>query len=240
MAPPLRAALVATLVLSAPSAAAQDPPPTPPPARATPPPAPTPPPPTVVTPVAAPHTPARPPRRALPRAKRPPEASPLPGTPIASAPGFSRKEDGTSRIWIEVSRKVDVLENKAAGRVVYRLRGAAVLQKTSQLPLLTGFFATPVERVQLVQEGPDCDLIVELREPADLTQRIVETPRGMVLEVDVPMPVAYEPAARDDGGEGAPERPRARRQRQRQTQTLGAAPPPEPPVDEPVAPVQGD
>jgi hypothetical protein len=137
------------------------------------------------------------PRRVLPRAKRTVEVAPPPGTPIASSPSFSRFEDGTSRIWLEVSRKVDVAENKAQGRLVYRIRGAAVVQRTNQLPLLMGFFSTPVERAQLVSDGSNVDLIIDLREQTEATYRVVETPRGMVLQVDFPRS-AGAPAGNDD------------------------------------------
>ena len=122
--------------------------------------------------------------------------APPAGTPIASAPEFSRFEDGTSRIWVEVSRKVDVTESKPQGRLVYRLRGTAVVQRTNQLPLLTGFFSTPVERAQLVANGPDVDLVIDLREPSASAYHVIETPRGMVLRVDFPK--ASVPAAADD------------------------------------------
>jgi hypothetical protein len=172
-----------------------------------------------------------------PRGKRVADAPlPPPGTPIASSPGFSRLEDGTSRIWIEVSRKVDVVETKGPSHVVYRLRGAAVVQRTNQLPLLTGFFSTPVERVQLVPQGPDLDLIVDLREASELAYRVVETPRGMVLQIDFPrsQTAVREETIRDDNT-SEPARPRATRQRR--TQKLGGTAAPAP-VDEPQAPVE--
>jgi hypothetical protein len=114
------------------------------------------------------------------------------GVPFASSPTFERLDDGSTRIWVEVSSKVDVAENKAQGRLVYRLRGTIAPPGTSQLPLLTGYFPTPVDRARIVQEGSDCDLIIELRRPSESAQRVIETPRGMVLQVDFPK-VAGDP-----------------------------------------------
>jgi hypothetical protein len=202
-----RAAVVATGILLASPASAENPEPgsapdKPPPAAPAPPQAP-PPPPKGKKAAPAPR-PAQ--KRAPPRGRRGKnEASPE-GVPVASFPGFTRLEDGKSRIWLEVSAKVDVAENKAQGRVVYRMRGTAVVQRTNQLPLLTGFFATPVDRVQLVQQGPDLDLVIDLRENVEFTHRVIETPRGIVLWVDFPRSSQPE---RETPAE--PQRPRIKR-----------------------------
>lgn len=197
--------------------------PAPPPA-----PAPAPPPPASTPPPASPPPPPAPPSRQLrrapaakvkpsktgpqaPRGKRPHEEPPPPpaGTPIATSPGFSRLEDGKTRIWVEVSRNVDVAEIRSPGRVVYRLRGAAVLQRSDQLPLQTGYFATPVDRVQIVPDGGDVDLVIALREDLVPSYRVIETPRGIVLQVDFPRSVNFArieaPAAPE------PSRPPAKR-----------------------------
>jgi hypothetical protein len=161
------------------------------------------------------------PKRAafVPKAKRVREIYvPLPGTPIASFPGFTRLDDGKTRIFVEVSKKVDIAEARTPGRVTYRLRGTTVLQRTNQMALVTGYFTTPVERVQLVPVGPDLDVVIELREVTEPTHSVVETPRGMVLWVDFPRSAAFGRA--DTPPEAA--RPRARRSRQK----LGSGPPP--------------
>jgi hypothetical protein len=171
----------------------------------------------------------------MPRAKRGHEVVAVaPGTPIASFPGFTRLEDGNSRIFIEVSSKVDVAEKRDPNRIVYRLRGASIMQRTNELPLLTGFFSTPVDRVQLVQDGADVNVVVELREPAEITSRVIETPRGMVLWIDLPRSVNY---ARDMEGDVQLDRPGATRGTA--TKRLGGQPGPRN-DDAPPPPVQGD
>ena len=144
-----------------------------------------------------------------------------PGTPIAGAPIFSRLPDGTSRISVEVSHRVDVVESRLPAHASYRLRGAMVLTPTNELALPTEWFATPVTRVQLVPEGPDLVLRVDLREDLAPVYRVVDTPRGIVLEVDLPRGAAPDP------GQPAPEEPPVRRHRARTTQTLGRSGPPE-------------
>jgi hypothetical protein len=158
--------------------------------------APAPPPPTAdpapAPPVATPAPPPAPPPVAA-KAGRAPHAGkhaapalPPPGTPLASAPGFVRLEDGKSRIWVEVSSKVDVVESRTEGRVSYRLRGAAFVDPNDQLVLPTEFFTTPVKEVHLVPEGSDLDLILDMREDLAPTYRVIETPRGIVLQIDLP------------------------------------------------------
>jgi hypothetical protein len=105
--------------------------------------------------------------------------------PAATYPGFRIMPDGTSRVFVQVSKKVGVSESKAAGRVVYRMRGVQTI-KTNQFPLVTAFFPTPVGKVQLVPQGADLDMVIELRRPSDAQHRVLETERGMVLQVDFP------------------------------------------------------
>src|SRR5206468_12121349 len=85
-----------------------------------------------------------------------------PGAAVATFPGFKMLPDGSSRVFVEVSRKIDVTEHKAEGRITYRLKGAAVPIRTNRLPIDTSFFPTPVGRIQLVEEGDDADLVIEL------------------------------------------------------------------------------
>ena len=94
---------------------------------------------------------------------------------------------------------------------MYRLRGAFAPGAVSLLPLITGYFSTPVERAHIVQQGPDVDLIIELRRPSESAQRVIETPRGMVLQVDFPRVPGDETPA--------PDRERARRGME--TKTIG-------------------
>src|SRR4051794_4720048 len=114
--------------------------------------------------------PARAPRRFVPapRGKRHRMGHASSGAPVATSPGFYRLDGGSTRVVVEVNRKVDISENRAQGRIVYRIRGTEVLQHNSGLPLLTGFISTPVDRVQLVQQGPDLDLVIDLRQASEV------------------------------------------------------------------------
>ncbi|MDC3961680.1 hypothetical protein [Polyangium jinanense] len=130
---------------------------------------------------AAPRAPVKKARKAKKAKKRDPKA------PVASSPSFQILASGVSRVWIEVSEKVDVTEHKAEGRIAYRLKGVVVPTRTNRLPLETMFFQTPVGRVLLVElDDGDVDLVVELKQPSTPSYKLVETEGGVTLQVDFP------------------------------------------------------
>lgn len=133
------------------------------------------------------------PTKASPRARRRTKPTAMviaDGTPIATYPSFRLLDDGSSRVTVEISHKVAVTEHKAKGRVVYSLAGAAVPASNTRLGLPTGFFRTPVERVEVVGQAGAADLVIELREAVEPTYRVLDTPRGsVVLQVDFPRTV---------------------------------------------------
>src|SRR5262249_17015366 len=77
-------------------------------------------------------------------------------------------------------------EHKAKGRVVYQLKGAAVPVRNSLRPLPTGFFPTPVGQIELAKQDGGAALIIELQQAAEPSYRVIETPRGITLQVDFP------------------------------------------------------
>lgn len=93
-------------------------------------------------------------------------------------------DDGGSRVFVEVNQKVEVTERKDQGRVVYALRGAHIAAANGGRPLLTSFFATPVAEVALAEQGGGTDVVITLRAPVTPAHRLVDTPRGVVLQVD--------------------------------------------------------
>ena len=117
-----------------------------------------------------------------------------PGTPIATYPGFRMLSGGESLVWLSVSRAVPVRAERSAGRVVYSLEGARVEVRNNTNALVTTHFPSPVSRVQLVPTATGMQLVVELREPVELTHTVSSGPRGtMILRVEAP-PSAVTPA----------------------------------------------
>lgn len=135
---------------------------------------------------AAPAAPRAP--RAAARARRKKGRNKNPNAAIATFPGFRmRQGGGGSEVYVELSRKVEITEHKAQGRLTYRMKAVEAPTRTNRLPLLTGFFRTPVSRVQLVEvDAEDMDLVIELRAPTEATHKVVETEGGQVLVVTFP------------------------------------------------------
>jgi hypothetical protein len=106
--------------------------------------------------------------------------------PIATYPAFRMLDGGASRVSVVLSKKVGITEQKAKGKVSYRIQGMQVPTRTNRLALITTFFSTPVSRVELVEQGGDVDLVIDLRAEAAAQYRIVETDRGAELQVDFP------------------------------------------------------
>ena len=123
--------------------------------------------------------------RRKPKADKPAPLSPILGA-VVTSPSFRMLDEGKSRVFLEVSQKVGVTEQKARGRVVYKLKGTLVPAKNSLRPLPTGFFPTPVGQIELAKQDDGAALIIELREPAEPSHRVIETPRGITLQVDFP------------------------------------------------------
>jgi hypothetical protein len=138
------------------------------------------------------------------------EQKPRPGAPVATFPGFRLLPSGGSRIYVELTKNVNVDLRKTNGAIVYTLHGAQVLSRNNKNALITTHFATPVARARLVPAGLDLDLIIDLRKAVDATHHVVAADNGTVrLEIDFPpgdyplAPGLYEPPP---GGPLRPER----------------------------------
>jgi hypothetical protein len=96
-------------------------------------------------------------------------------------------------VFVTLSKKVAVTETKAEGKLTYKIQGVQVPTRTNRLPLLTGFFATPVSRAELAPHDADVDLVIEVKDATGVQYRVVESDRGAELQVDFPK-VATDPA----------------------------------------------
>ena len=147
-----------------------------------------------------------------------------PNEAVATFTGFEMLADGGSRLFVQLSKQVDVGQEQEKGRdgaaasspkkgkkaraaakpdVVARLKfvlkGTEVLNPMNEGALVTVHFNTPVVRARLVPAGHNLDLVVELR--ADVTPQMKIVPakdNGAMLQIDFP-PGAYLAA----GAEGA-------------------------------------
>jgi hypothetical protein len=146
--------------------------------------------------------------RPAPKAKRPKGARAPGGEATLASPIFSMQPAGSSRVAVEVNRKVPISEHKAEGRLTFRFKGVELPDRTGMMALPTGFFATPVGRIQLVdQGGGEADLIIELREPCEPVHRLLDTPRGIVLQIDFPPPATPDARAPRNAAAAGPPPP---------------------------------
>jgi hypothetical protein len=122
------------------------------------------------------------------------DAKPRPGAPVATFPGFRLLPSGGSRIYVELTKSLNVDLRKANGTLVYTLRGAQVLSRNNKNALITTHFPTPVARARLLPAGLDVELVIDLRKGVEATHQIVAGENGSArLEIDFP-PGDYPPA----------------------------------------------
>jgi hypothetical protein len=104
--------------------------------------------------------------------------------------GFVPFEDGRAKVYVELTRAVPVEVSRAGRTVTYTLKGARVVIRNNRNPLLTAHFASIVESARLVSDKKATRLVVQLREEAAPSHRMVSRGRGAALEVDFPAPKA--------------------------------------------------
>jgi hypothetical protein len=153
-----------------------------------------PPPPSTAPPQTAP--PAAPPPAPV-EAATPAElpARPIPATrprtyafPVATLPGFEMLPDGGSRLFVEITRKVNVEEKRAARVLTFVLKGTRVVYRNNENALVTVHFNTPVSRARLLPSGRDLLFSVDLRADATPAWKMVtdEDDGSATLQVDFP------------------------------------------------------
>src|ERR1700733_12446501 len=142
-------------------------------------------------------------------AQTPTGAAPLPRARVARAPsggpagavmpGFETLADGSSRLFVQLSRPVAYDTKAARGSITYVLKGARVLRRNNTNPLVTIHFNTPVTTARLVPHGHDLWFVVELRASVQPTVSMnagkdgsavmqIEMPKGSYLPLVASLP----------------------------------------------------
>jgi hypothetical protein len=148
--------------------------------------------------------------------------------PVATLPGFEMLPDGGSRVFVEITRKVDVEERRTARVLTYVLKGARVVYRNNENALVTVHFNTPVTKARLLPSGRDLVFSVDLRADTSATWKMVTDSDGSAtLQVDFPKG-SFLPAG--DAEMPAMERPMAA--------VPAGAPPPMNPSGPPPAPAR--
>jgi hypothetical protein len=131
------------------------------------------------------------------------------GVASAVMPGFETLADGSSRLFVELSKPVAYDTKAARGSVTYVLKGVRVLRRNNTNALVTVHFNTPVTSARLVPHGKDLWFVVDLR--ADV-QPAVSMDAGKdgtaVMHIELPKG-AYLPAPSSSSAASPPDSPTA-------------------------------
>jgi hypothetical protein len=105
--------------------------------------------------------------------------------PVATLPGFEMLPDGGSRLFVEISKTVNVEERRSERVLTYILKGTRVVYRNNENSLVTVHFNTPVTRARLLPSGRDLLFSVDLRADASPAWKMVaETDGSATLQVD--------------------------------------------------------
>jgi hypothetical protein len=148
--------------------------------------------------------------------------------------GFETLADGSTRLFVNLSKPVAYGTKTVPGAITYVLKGARVERRNDQNPLVTVHFNTPVASARLVPHGRDLWFVVDLRARAQATVTMDPTKDGAAtLRVTFPkgdyLPpepnVPPSPASSDDSSAAT-----GRGQHPSEA-TVTSGPPPDPSVN---------
>ncbi len=136
-------------------------------------------------------------------------------TQAASAePGFETLADGSSRLFVALTKPVTYETKTARGSVTYVLKGARVRRRNNTNALVTVHFNTPVTTARLVPHGHDLWFVVELRAPVQPTVTMDTGKDGAaVMHIELPkgqyLPEAAAAPAPSSTAESPPDAPKS-------------------------------
>jgi len=100
--------------------------------------------------------------------------------------GFHSFDDGSSLVFVELTRPVTVEERKLKGAVVYTLENTKVPVRNNRNPLMTVDFSSIVRRALIAQRKKSVEITIFLKADAELEHRIVQRGGAAVLEIRLP------------------------------------------------------
>lgn len=121
-------------------------------------------------------------------------------------PGFETMPDGSTRLFVELSKPAAFDTKLARGSVTYVLKEARVERRNNQNPLVTVHFNTPVTSARLVPHGHDLWFVVDLRANVAGSAVMESTTQGGTLRVTFPKG-DYLPASEKNAPPAPPAEP---------------------------------
>jgi hypothetical protein len=116
--------------------------------------------------------------RPRPRASR---GDPADASAVMS--GFETMDDGSTRLFVELSKPTSYDTKAGPSNVTYVLKGAHVDRRNNENPLVTTHFNTPVTSARLVSHGRDLWFVVDLRAHVQPTTAMSTTKEGATLRI---------------------------------------------------------
>lgn len=101
-----------------------------------------------------------------------------PASPDAIMPGFETLADGSTRLFVELTKPVTYEIKARKGSVILVLEGAHVDRRNNCNPLVTVHFNTPVTTARLVPHHKDLWFVVDLRADVQPTVTMDTTKEG--------------------------------------------------------------
>lgn len=108
--------------------------------------------------------------------------------PIVTFTGLHVYEDGSSTLFVDLTRTTRVEATVDGKEVSFLLSGAKVRDRNNKNPLIAEYFKTNVLRAKLVDEPAGVRLVVQLREDVPTEHGMSGSGSGARLRVDIPPP----------------------------------------------------
>lgn len=148
-------------------------------------------------------------KRSHSRHKKASQAKINPNLAQAKGPEFEVVADGTTRITVQLSKKVEFRTETHRGRFIVNLEHAQVAVLNDRNPLITTHFATPVQDARLVSTKDAVRVVIDLREPVSPQVMLKDAAAGSsVLEIVLPKSSHKRPGSSESTG--AKPRPKSR------------------------------
>jgi hypothetical protein len=111
--------------------------------------------------------------------------APQPGSANAVMSGFEKLDDGSTRVFVELTKPVTFETRKSRQTLTYVLKNAHVARANNRNPLVTSHFKTPVTSARLSVHGRDLWFVIGLRADVTPTATMEKTTKGTsVLRID--------------------------------------------------------
>lgn len=108
--------------------------------------------------------------------------------PIVTFTGLHVYEDGSSTLFVDLTRTTPVQATAEGREVSFLLSGAKIRYRNNKNPLIAEYFKTNVLRAKLVDEPAGVRLVVQLRENVRTEHGMSGSGSGARLRVDIPPP----------------------------------------------------